>query len=229
MPEITAQTKASQAKVMWFCGAGLFLLFGVLLLAIGAQKSSVRSKTEGNPQSISLGQLAKNGPGSNKYVELDGFNFGDGYALEKSSGGNWTSVWVPLFVEGRQKPVAIAQLTEGGQRGIEQQMRKRTLKGLVSSEREQLTGTIHDFLSRSYSNIQRTDKFWMFKCIESRPDAGAVTLFYAIGFTLLVAGAMLAVIGMKSGRARLARTQGARASQIIVPPNFDNIEPPQSN
>lgn len=194
-PAVKAPGKAaSNRKILLGSLATLGLLFGGILLAMGAQNSGIRSATSEPRKVMTLAELAKNGPGDHQHVELTHIQFGHQFIVEKNN-SFWNRAWVPLFIPGdNRKPVAIAELTEGGEEGIQKSMQKSSLKGIVSAKPETFGATIGQRLRGRYPNMKPDDTFYMIDQVTTPPSAGFVLLLFVAGGILLVFGVAMIVL-----------------------------------
>jgi GYF domain 2 len=72
-----AKERKRKRKMNYWALIGMGWMFGVIILCMGLQKSGERKESSGTPTSMTLAELAKNGPGNSSYIELTHLHFGE--------------------------------------------------------------------------------------------------------------------------------------------------------
>ena len=190
------ENKTQQSKVLLWMGALLFLLFGVITLAISAQNSGTRDATSQPPQAMTLSELAEKGPGENLYVKLSDLQFGEEFVYNEATGKVWKDTWAFLFAQGdKSKPLAIAQLREGGQKGMMESMKKRTLQGLVSKKPKVFKATVGKKLYEA-QGVEPGNAFYIIKELNQSPSQEGINLAFYIGIFLLGLGVVFIILAV---------------------------------
>jgi hypothetical protein len=193
-------SKAKRRKLLLGCSAALAMIFGVLAVGVGYQRSGLRSATAGEPAKMTLAELISNGPDEERYIELRDFRVGRNYAIEEGAGGTWTGALAYIFKKGdRRQPAAIVSYTAGGEKGIKAAMRKKTLRGLVSAKPEPYEKLYGRKLREQYPNVKPGAAFYYIKHLAARPSSGVIQAWFISGFVLLALGSLLAVLAARAG------------------------------
>ncbi|MDP6044953.1 MAG: hypothetical protein QGG25_05045 [Phycisphaerae bacterium] len=192
-------SKEKRRKLLLGILAALALMFGAIMLLMGYQKSGVRAATAGEPTPITLAKLVADGPGENLYIELSDFQFGEKYVVEEGAGKVWTRAWAYLFTRGdKRNPVAVVDLSGGGEKGIKASMGKKSLRGLISAKRKPFGATVGRKLRGYYPHLKADLALYHLKQVSNRPGGGAVQAVLIAGYILLALGALLVVMTVRS-------------------------------
>lgn len=188
----------SNAKLMLGLTAAMSFLFGLIMLLIGFQESSVRAATADPPKQVTLTELDRDGAGENRFVELTEFTFSDEMVIEEATGGTWTRAYVPLYRPGApSKPVAIAELKGGGERGIKGTMQKGSLLGLVSADREKFGATIGKLMRDKHPDMKADDTYFMIDQVPGQSEKGGLPIAFITAGLLITVGGVLTFTAMR--------------------------------
>lgn len=164
----------------------MFLLFGGITIGISAQNSATRKATSQPPTPLTLSELVEKGPGKNRYVDLSELQFGEEYVYIEATGKVWTDAWAFLFANGNMnKPLAIAQLTEGGKKQMLKSMEKSSLRGLVSKKPKVFKATVGKKLYASQPGVQSDDAFYIIEEVNQSPSEQGINLALYFGIFLV--------------------------------------------
>jgi hypothetical protein len=181
------------------------LILGGILLFVGFGEKKLSDRASATPEEISLDNLIARGPAGNTNIILKDFVLCQNFVSEeKSSGGGWSKVWVPIVPTSAVPPgqldggrptsvraiifsINISNQMELKQRCEVPKMRALLTNGLVSLGSEEKS-----HLSQSYSGTN-FDTCLIIQ--EGREPAGAAKLFLMIGGGVLSLLVGLGLVG----------------------------------
>jgi hypothetical protein len=194
-------------KMNYWSLIGMGWMFGVIVLFMGLQLSGERKATEGPPVSMTLAELAANGPADNTYIELTHLKFGEQFLIVKDRNtGIWKDVWAFLFTENDpHRPIVVVNIDGGGENAMTKWMSEKKVTGLIEIRPRFATSTYGKELYAMYPNVKPDQVKWYLKAVYGRPSENRVNFTYAAGVACIVAGHLLALIfyGNRKAKARL--------------------------
>lgn len=183
----------------------LFLLIGAGFMAFGYSEYRLSRKVKDQPQSMTLAQLASNGPGDNANILLTNFRWGGAYIYQedkKSRTNEWTKVWIPIVADDAATDATFNVIFMSTHAGSEADLhgleKTSPLPGVVINEVDSLGEKEKTLLRESYPQVN-LDKCWIFE--HRRETTGiAKSLVSFIGGLcfFLIGGGTLLTMGKKS-------------------------------
>ncbi len=185
------------------------LVIGAVVGYFGIQEWRLATTAKPTPQRLTASQLVKNGPGKNAHVLLSAYSpVGDQIVYqEKSKGGSWQCVWLPL------QPVGFFGLAPGGPVRILFKSKKASnegelnqifmgggpLKGMIVNKIESLGREEKKHLSQGYPGID-FDTCYIFEHERAPASTGKVVGLIGGGGILLLVGMAWAAADMQKNQ-----------------------------
>lgn len=180
----------------------LALIFGGILSVIGWQEWSLFRQGSPTPQTITLADLEKNGPGNNVHVTVTNVDYGLRFVYEAkgSNATTWQSVWIPLYpphvdIRDQNYPVKVVLHSSKikDQQALEEYcQRNKSVTGVITNAVRSLDNKQRENLQKDYPKADFAN-VWILDEARSFPSATIVFLWLGIGVGLIVLGVAFAI------------------------------------
>ncbi len=181
------------------------IIGGAVLAWYGFKEWRISGEAKADPQVITCGALAKDGYGKNAHVKMTDFLLSPGGYVyeEKTSGGSWSKVWIPVVPLGGEYHTMVQALPEDAELPAPKSFnvilqtehassasmlskigKRDDIQGVVINEIDSLDSETKKLLRDSYPGID-LDKCWIVE--HKRKTKGAM-----LSLLMLLAGVGLA-------------------------------------